>query len=620
MSKEITNIVTDKTTKEDFREAYKNYPDVHPKGFEGFHEARVMPIFYEIPDGSKVLDVGCNSGEFIKLLQDKKKCEVTGVDVSDEVLNIARKKGLYVINNDAEALSFPDNSFDVVVLMEVLVHLHNPGKALKEIKRVLKPGGMLLGSVPHENLERYVWDDKRLHHRYYNETTLNNQLLSVFDNIYFRVLKGGQFAVSMAQSHLAKKPCEMLFKCGGKKSKDWEEALLDKSILRAYYGFTQLPGTVYYRMQGYADKIAEMEKTEIAYEPYEETQHESPGAWQNRIKLGPGGKVLKGQIVLDQLDAIVKCSDLSAWQIVGSRDVLTVLATIKYGLKRKIITDVDDWVFDIPSYNAASGSYRPGSDAEFIAKKQMEMSDALIVSTGYIKDNLKKLFPKKKMFLIKNSIDFDKWDKTEPWKTLKQEKKEGVIRIGYTGCANHSWDIEIIKKPILALLEEFPNVEFVLPQPFESFADVQHPRLLRSDRWVSIDAYPSMIKGWDLDIGVAPLRDNHLNRAKSNLRWLEFSALGIPTVASNIYPFQTSINHGKDGIICSSRHSWYEELKKLITDKQKRIEIGENAYKRVKKDFNMNEWAKIYKNALEEIKNESIRIIGRNRPASRRSK
>src|SRR5436190_17793338 len=170
-------------TKEAMTAAYKDYPDVMPKGIENypFVGARVLPIFYEIPDGAKVLDVGCNSGEFMQLLKEKKGCDVWGVDISEPMIGKALAKDLNVVIGDAEALPFPDASFDAVTCMEVLSHLHDPVIALREMRRVLKPTGVLLGSAPHANLERYIWEDKRLHRRYYDEITLQEHLNKAFE-------------------------------------------------------------------------------------------------------------------------------------------------------------------------------------------------------------------------------------------------------------------------------------------------------------------------------------------------------------------------------------------------------------------------------------------------------
>jgi SAM-dependent methyltransferase len=601
MGYKMTILITGETKKEDVVEEYKTYPAYLEKAIqENEYSNRIEPLFYEIPIGSKVLDFGCNDGTMMKILEEKRKCEVFGVDISEVAIKRAKERGLKAELIDGETLPFESGSFDAVLLMEVIVHVFDPQAVLKEIKRVLKPGGMLLGSSPHENVERYAWDDKRMHRRYYTTDELEVELNKVFYVSHMKTLTGGQYAFNMAQSYLADKPFSILFKCGNKGLLGFDSALQDKSVLRAWMGGTQTPGTFYYRMGGYADKMQAM-GAETFYNPYNHEDFHSPGEWQRKIRW---------RHIQNEFDHILKAADMSVWQLVTTWDCIAFLRCIKDLFNKPILTDMDDWIFDIPSTNTAAGVYFPNSDVEKMAYQQISLSDYVICSTQFIKENILKIFPEKVIYVIKNAIDFDIWDNIKPIETIPV-KKEGVIRIGYTGCGNHSGDLEIVKEPILALLDEFPNLEFVLPTPFESWMYVEHPRVLNANRWVSLPVYPSMVKGWNLDIGIAPLLDNTLNRAKSNLRWLEYGALKLPTVASNIYPFKNSIKQGKDGLLVSnSSKQWYEALKSLIVEERKRTSMGEAAYVEVKKNFNLDEVSKTYLSVLKEVKNATLRNLG----------
>lgn len=609
----MSNLIVAETTKEELLKEYKTYPAVDGSlEDKPFYESRYAPIFYEVRSGSKVLDFGCNDGTFMEMLKDKRGCDVTGVDVSDVALEVARKKNLNVLNYDGDILPFEDGTFDYVLCMEVLSHVFDPSKALKEIKRVLKKNGVLLGSCPHKNLETYAWEDKRMHRRYYDVDELHQVLSESFEKNWIKVLNGAQFSMSMAHSFLADQQVEMLFKSGKANVLGWDSALQDKSILRCWFGFTQGPGDVYYRMSAYADKMQKL-GAEVHYNPYDENDPESCADWCKKIVFNPVTKKFTNVHIVNQLEQLLKASDMSVFQLTSSRHILLLLTTAKLGvIKKPMWTEMDDWIFDIPSYNLASHPYHPNSELESVAYDQLKLSDGVICSTEYLKNKVNQLFPGKMTYVVKNSLDFDIWNEVKKV-TTEHDQRPDLIRIGYTGCENHAGDMEIVKEPIMALLEEFPNLEFIsLPRNYDSFKDIKHPRLLTWNAWVGMSKYPNVVAGWEMDIGIAPLRDCELNRAKSNLRWLEYSALNIPTVASDVEPFKKSIKNGHDGIIVgNNKKEWYAALRSLILDKQKRISIGENAYKRVKKEFNMDDVAKSYLSILREIKNDFIRDTGR---------
>lgn len=598
----MRNIITKATTKKQVMDAYASYPDTTPQGFSDFHASTVEPMLCEIPAGSKVLDVGCNSGDFLKLLEQAKQCEATGVDVSEPALALARAKGLAVVHADAEALPFADGSFDVVILREVLVHLHDPVKALKEIARVLKPSGFLLGSAPHANLERH-WEDASLHHRYYTEELLLSQLSEAFESTHLKVLNGAQFTVGFAMSNMADVPAELLWKSGGKGLPEWEHALkTDTKTLRVWMGPTQPPGDAYYRMIGFAEKMGRTNGVEIGYEKFDWNSNDGCNEWQRKLLVNEEGNVVSA-LALDQLERCIKVADPLVFQVTYYDEVLGLFELIKQIYpKKKLITECDDWIFDIPAYNVASNPYRPNSPKEKIADEQLKLSDAIIVSTSFLKESLATMYPGKPIHVIPNALDFNVWDNVKSDGQMAP-KKEGVIRIGYTGCGNHSGDLEIAKPVLLALLEEFPNLEIVIAAEFECFQDVKHPRLIVPGRWVNILDYPAMVKGWDLDIGIAPLRDNNFNRAKSNLRWLEYSALKIPTLASAVRPFAESIKDAVDGRLLSSKAAWYDALKFAIEHPDECRQMGLAAYNAVKDHFNMDKVAEQYRAVLEEIKN-----------------
>ena len=97
--------------------------------------------------GRRVLDLGCRDGALTRAYAEGN--EVVGVDADKEALAEAQKLGIETRWADLdEPLPFEDETFDVVVAGELLEHLRDPGRVVTEARRVLRPGGTFVASVP----------------------------------------------------------------------------------------------------------------------------------------------------------------------------------------------------------------------------------------------------------------------------------------------------------------------------------------------------------------------------------------------------------------------------------------------------------------------------------------
>ncbi len=106
---------------------------------------------FKLREKKAVLDVGCGAGNSTRLLSEftASDSSIIGVDVDEAILDVAREKSKEQKNisyqeSGATALPFEDNTFDFVFCQTVMIHLPDPKKAIQEMKRVLKPGGLLI--------------------------------------------------------------------------------------------------------------------------------------------------------------------------------------------------------------------------------------------------------------------------------------------------------------------------------------------------------------------------------------------------------------------------------------------------------------------------------------------
>ena len=98
----------------------------------------------------RVLDVGCGNCWTTQLFKESRTTEHFGIDISDNALKRAEKRGVIVrkVNLDREPMPFEENFFDLVLCSDIIEHTLYPENVLKEARRVLKKGGGLIVVVP----------------------------------------------------------------------------------------------------------------------------------------------------------------------------------------------------------------------------------------------------------------------------------------------------------------------------------------------------------------------------------------------------------------------------------------------------------------------------------------
>ncbi|MCC6405323.1 MAG: class I SAM-dependent methyltransferase [Candidatus Yanofskybacteria bacterium] len=119
------------------------------EGFSILEDERGALFARIIGTGKRVLDLGCRDGTLTRHIAAGN--EVVGADVDSHALaSAAATLNIQTVQFDFNAPEWPlePASFDVVLVAEVLEHLFFPDRVLRRIERLLKPGGMLVGSVP----------------------------------------------------------------------------------------------------------------------------------------------------------------------------------------------------------------------------------------------------------------------------------------------------------------------------------------------------------------------------------------------------------------------------------------------------------------------------------------
>lgn len=160
---------------------------------------------YEGRTDLQVLDVGCGTGLNMKYLA--RYGSVTGVDLSETALHFCRTRGhTRLIKAPIEHLPFPTGSFDLVTALDIVEHLDDDLVALREVQRILKPGGRVVILVPAYMFLWSLQDEISHHRRRYVRTQLRAVIersglvverATYANTLLFPVVYGGRMALKI---------------------------------------------------------------------------------------------------------------------------------------------------------------------------------------------------------------------------------------------------------------------------------------------------------------------------------------------------------------------------------------------------------------------------------------
>lgn len=344
---------------------------------------------------------------------------------------------------------------------------------------------------------------------------------------------------------------------------------------KIYFHVSENSGVGYYRTYLPALKLRE---------------HKLADTMISDFRWGVGDHV---ELSLDKLMPVINWADLV---VVGRKDMGQFYAqwgAIKELFNIPIIMDTDDNVENVRPTNPGYQGYHPGSEAIVWNKFGMaKVFDGVTVSTSNLVEYYKRYNPK--IFELPNSLDVAEWRKH-----TKKVHDDGFIRIGFMASASHPESAHIIRKPILELLKKHKNVKFLITSMFlPLFEGVERVEAIP---WIPLKDWPRDYQNLGLDIGLAPLADNLFNRAKSNLRWMEYSVQGVPSVVSPVEAYKC-VRDGVDGFFATEHEEWVEKIEALILDADLRKKVGITAMERINEEYNIDtnipQWMKVYRGII----------------------
>lgn len=295
--------------------------------------------------------------------------------------------------------------------------------------------------------------------------------------------------------------------------------------------------------------------------------------------------------------------DLFVWQRQHNPKVLKFITDLRLKFpKSKHVFEVDD---DLLHIDKSSPAYAMTGTLEYqkMLHDFIRGTDCMISSTKYLADmynrEVKGCPP---VIVVPNGIFFEIIDHIPP----EEPRTNDNIVIGYMGTGTHYIDLKPIIPVIKDILKKYPKTMFqiqgCIDYPFlTDDPDFKSGGLLH-DRIKLIEFTDNMVNYFayirDVDIGICPLADIEFNKSKSNLKYLQFAAMGKPVLCSNVQPYTETYTAGGPMRLVEDIKGWEKSLSLFIENEKLRTSIGVVGKKFVVKKYDQRiisgQWADAY--------------------------
>jgi glycosyltransferase involved in cell wall biosynthesis len=304
-------------------------------------------------------------------------------------------------------------------------------------------------------------------------------------------------------------------------------------------------------------------------------------------------------------EKICQTYDLIYLNYFGSIQKFVPMMAVAKNFHVPVIMDVDDDLWDIQKDNPAYETFKPGSDVIIDFSVACDEVDYMTTTCNYLRNvimaHTKKQFKDIKVF--PNYIDLSLYNHQLPLKDDFQ------ITLLHHGSTTHFIDLATreFAEGIDRIMKDYPNVIFKTVG-----ANISQYHMKWGDRYINAFGDEDLYK-WvkdkmpaymaEADIMVTPLQENVYTKGKSFIKYLENSSYAKPGCYQDIRQYREIVENGVDGFLCNTSEEWYNAIKKLIDDKKLRKQMGENAFKKVKENYTINQhvidYSTFFKSVLE---------------------
>jgi len=243
----------------------------------------------------------------------------------------------------------------------------------------------------------------------------------------------------------------------------------------------------------------------------------------------------------------VKCVRIQRQATPAQLKFYTYLKNLGEEMGFSVVYEIDDIVFheDIPDYNKFKGAF-VDEGIRRATTEMMTMSDEITVTCPYMKDYYESKTGNKNITVIPNyppRFWLDQYDELETERNYNKRRKKPRVLYAGSGAhfdvdniANQKDDFHHVVQTVRKTVNKYQWI-FIGAFPM-GIRDLVRSGKVEYHPWVPLYDYPRLVKKVKANVMVAPLHDNVFNKAKSDLKWIEGCALGLPTICQDLCTYQ----------------------------------------------------------------------------------
>lgn len=270
---------------------------------------------------------------------------------------------------------------------------------------------------------------------------------------------------------------------------------------------------------------------------------------------------------------------------------------------KTILFEIDDNVHAVHRNSPVYDDFRPGSPAYEGVRDVMKACDGLFTSSPELASQYSKWA--KRTWVLPNCVDigFRDWETPVP----RHPELEGKLVIGWAGSITHQDDWAPLMGVIPEILDKYPHTAFALVSAYQTMDIFVEQLKLPTERVVRLDPvpfarYPELPA--QFDIGLVPVVNTEFNRAKSDLKLVEYGARHVPYVASRIAPYSRfhTDTGGQGGYLCNGRQEWVDAISTFVEVESERKAAADFMFQHVQDErsirMNTFRWAEAMREAV----------------------